>query len=220
MRNPTAIHKLSPSLTPVQLARDTTCCSTSYTLPDGQVLRIAQQRFLAPEILFEPHLMGVEGRGLARTVFDCIWGLPIDSRLGMFKSILIVGGSVMFPGMSTRLERELRHHYEEHVRKARRCTPDESPCFSGAGGSRHPAKERNGARVNHRRCVQGRGEGEHKFRVAVEDLPLRAHMAYTGAAMYADIFLDDERTAVSREEWLEDPQAALYKCCDGAGLHR
>lgn len=68
--------------------------------------------------------------------------------------------------------------------------------------------------------VQGRGEGENKLRVVVEDLPLRQHMAYTGAAMYADIFLEDERTAVTREEWLEDPQGALRKCCDGLGLQR
>ena len=58
--------------TPMQLARETTCLTRSYTLPDGRVIRVGAERFLAPEALFDPSLADVEGPGIARMAFDAI----------------------------------------------------------------------------------------------------------------------------------------------------
>jgi actin-related protein 2 len=93
----------------------------SFTLPDGQTLRVSHERFWAPEVLFKPHLVGVEAEGLGQAVFNCIQGLPIDERLGMYKSVLLCGGSLMFPGMSTRLTHELQCLYSDRVLKVSSC---------------------------------------------------------------------------------------------------
>lgn len=34
-------------------------------LPDGRVIKVGSERFEAPECLFQPHLVDVEGKGMA-----------------------------------------------------------------------------------------------------------------------------------------------------------
>ena len=99
----------------VQLARNTTVLMSEYTLPDGQVVKIGQERFQAAEALFQPMLMGVEALGISEIVHSCIHDLPIDERLGMYTAILLSGGSTMFPGFSSRLEHDLKALYLEKV---------------------------------------------------------------------------------------------------------
>ena len=47
-------------------------------LPDGRVVKLGGERFEAPEILFQPHLINVEGAGMAEMLFNTIqvglWG--------------------------------------------------------------------------------------------------------------------------------------------------
>jgi Actin len=47
-----------------KLADDTTVLVESYTLPDGRVIKVGQERFEAPECLFQPHLLDVEQPGI------------------------------------------------------------------------------------------------------------------------------------------------------------
>lgn len=101
----------------MQLARETTCLGLTYALPDGQTISIAQERFWAPEVLFNPRIVGSEAAGLSETIHDCVHSLPIDMRLGMYKAILLSGGTMMLPGMSTRLERDLKLLYLDRVLK-------------------------------------------------------------------------------------------------------
>jgi actin-related protein 2 len=91
----------------VQLARETTCLSMTYTLPDGQTISIGPERFWAPEVLFKPSLVHIESEGLCDAIHECIASLPIDTRLGMYEAILLSGGTLMLPGASTRIESEL-----------------------------------------------------------------------------------------------------------------
>ena len=106
----------------MQLARETTCLNVAYQLPDGQTVNIAQERFWAPEVLFSPSILGFEADGLSETIHDVVHSLPIDTRLGMYKAVLLAGGTMMLPGMSTRLERGLRALYLDRVLKGcRRC---------------------------------------------------------------------------------------------------
>jgi actin-related protein 2 len=101
----------------VQLARETTCLGITYALPDGKTISIAQERFLAPEVLFNPQIVGSEAPGLSESIHECVHSLPIDMRLGMYKAILLSGGTMMLPGMSTRLERDLKLLYLDRVLK-------------------------------------------------------------------------------------------------------
>ena len=48
-----------------RLAEETTVLVESYQLPDGRTIKIAQERFEAPECMFQPHLVDVEQPGVA-----------------------------------------------------------------------------------------------------------------------------------------------------------
>lgn len=75
-----------------------------YTLPDGRVIRVGQERFEAPEALFQPHLINVEAPGCAEMLFNTIQAADIDTRADFYKHIVLSGGSTMYPGMPSRLE--------------------------------------------------------------------------------------------------------------------
>lgn len=55
-----------------RLALETTVLVEPYTLPDGRVIKVGGERFEAPEALFQPHLINVEGQGIAELVFSTI----------------------------------------------------------------------------------------------------------------------------------------------------
>ncbi len=63
-----------------RLALETTVLVKPYTLPDGRVIRVGAERFEAPEALFQPHLINVEGQGIAEMVFGSIQAADIDVR--------------------------------------------------------------------------------------------------------------------------------------------
>ncbi|RLI11168.1 actin, cytoplasmic 2, partial [Candidatus Bathyarchaeota archaeon] len=78
-----------------------------YTLPDGSSVTLLEERFLAPEVLFSPGLIGRDEPGLHEIVFDAIMACDIDVRKDMIENIVLTGGSSMFPGLKERLEKEL-----------------------------------------------------------------------------------------------------------------
>eukprot|EP00096_Caligus_rogercresseyi_P016853 TRINITY_DN990_c1_g1_i1.p1 TRINITY_DN990_c1_g1~~TRINITY_DN990_c1_g1_i1.p1 ORF type:complete len:396 (+),score=123.66 TRINITY_DN990_c1_g1_i1:139-1326(+) len=100
-----------------KLARETTFLVERYTLPDGRVINVGGERFSAPEALFQPHLINVEGPGMAELLFQCIQAADIDIRSDLYKHIVLSGGSTMYPGLPSRLEREIKQLYLEHVLK-------------------------------------------------------------------------------------------------------
>lgn len=99
------------------LARETTVLVESYTLPDGRVVKVGGERFEAPEALFQPHLINVDGVGVAELLFNTIQAADIDTRAEFYKHIVLSGGSTMYPGLPSRLEREIKQLYLERVLK-------------------------------------------------------------------------------------------------------
>lgn len=96
------------------------------------MIRIGGERFEAPECLFQPHLIGVEKPGLSELLFGCIQASDIgnldiiycfayphltiwDTRLDFYKHIVLSGGTTMYPGLPSRLERELKQLYLDRV---------------------------------------------------------------------------------------------------------
>jgi actin-related protein 2 len=71
-----------------KLAHDTTVLVKTYELPDGRVIKVSvcvraparthahrvtqvgKERFEAPECLFQPHLIDVDGGGMAEMLFE------------------------------------------------------------------------------------------------------------------------------------------------------
>lgn len=100
-----------------KLALETTVLVEPYTLPDGRIIKVGGERFEAPEALFQPHLIDVEGQGIAELVFNTIQQADIDMRPELYKHIVLSGGSTMYPGLPSRLEREIRQLYLERVLK-------------------------------------------------------------------------------------------------------
>lgn len=49
-------------------------------LPDGRIIKVGGERFEAPEALFQPHLINVEGVGVAELLFNTIQAADIDTR--------------------------------------------------------------------------------------------------------------------------------------------
>jgi len=102
------------------LSNDTTVLVETYTLPDGRVIRVGGERFEAPEVLFEPHLIDVEGMGMAEQLFDCINKADVDTRPEFYNHIVLSGGSTMYPGLPSRLEKEIKKLYLERVAKGKK----------------------------------------------------------------------------------------------------
>jgi len=102
-----------------KLANETTVLVEQYELPDGRVIRVGGERFGAAEALFQPHLINVEGVGVAELLFNTINAADIDTRAEFYKHIVLSGGSTMYPGLPSRLEREMRQLYLERVLKGK-----------------------------------------------------------------------------------------------------
>ena len=86
-------------------------------LPDGRVVKLSGERFEAPEALFQPHLINVEGVGVAELLFNTINAADVDTRPDFYKHIVLSGGTTMYPGLPSRLEREIKQLYLERVLK-------------------------------------------------------------------------------------------------------
>jgi len=78
-----------------------------YTLPDGSSVTLLEERFLAPEVLFSPGLIGRDEPGLHEIIFDAIMACDIDVRKDMIENIVVTGGSSLFPGLKERVEKEV-----------------------------------------------------------------------------------------------------------------
>ncbi len=99
------------------LAQETTCLMESFTLPDGRVIKLGRERFEAPEALFNPSLIDSEKSGMADMVFEMIQSADIDCRADYYKHIVLSGGTSMYPGLPTRLEKDLRDRYIKDILK-------------------------------------------------------------------------------------------------------
>lgn len=95
---------------------ETTLVERQYTLPDSRTMRIGAERFLAPEILFNPALHGnTDAEGVVVNVFNTIRKSEIDLQRDYFGHIVLSGGTTMFPGFSSRMEKDLKAMYLERV---------------------------------------------------------------------------------------------------------
>jgi len=103
-----------------KLALETTTVVQTFTLPDGRVLKVGAERFEAPEALFNPVVVDVESKGIAELVFDCIQSCDMSTRPDLYKHIVLSGGSTMYPGLPSRLEKEIKKLHLEHVCKGDR----------------------------------------------------------------------------------------------------
>jgi actin-related protein len=79
-----------------------------YELPDGQIITVGNERFRAPELLFQPSLNGNEVLGIHEQLNKSINKCDIDIRRDLYHNIILSGGTTMFPGMKDRIEKEVK----------------------------------------------------------------------------------------------------------------
>ena len=91
----------------MQSSSTSSAIDKTYELPDGQLITIGNERFRAPEALFQPSLIGMESDGIHEKVFNSISKCDIDIRKSLYANVVLSGGSSMFPGMADRMSKEL-----------------------------------------------------------------------------------------------------------------
>jgi len=90
-------------------------CNALNQLPDGRVIKVGPERYEAPECMFQPHLVDVEQPGVAEMLFQTIQAAAVDIRSDLYKHIVLSGGSSMYPGLPSRLEKEVKQLYLTRV---------------------------------------------------------------------------------------------------------
>jgi len=89
------------------LAESNSEFEVTYELPDGQTITISNERFRAPECLFQPSFLGKEEAGVHELTYNSIMKCDIDIRKDLYQNVVCSGGSTMFTGLPERMKAEI-----------------------------------------------------------------------------------------------------------------
>jgi len=86
----------------------------SYELPDGTKIEVGSERFTVPERLFIPDFevkdeldSGNQYRGLPKMIWSSVDACDVDIKKELYQAIILTGGNTLYPGLSTRLQKEI-----------------------------------------------------------------------------------------------------------------
>jgi len=89
------------------------------TYPNGRsaTVDVGYERFLAPEIFFNPEIYSSDFlTPLPNIVDTVIQTSPIDVRRGLYKNIVLSGGSTLYENFGRRLGRDIRHLVDARIK--------------------------------------------------------------------------------------------------------
>jgi len=86
-----------------------------YILPNGEIIEIGIERFIAPECLFNPSLIGKEMESIEDVLIKAISECDVDLKREFYSNIVLSGGSTMFPGIKPRLTKEIKEKIPESI---------------------------------------------------------------------------------------------------------
>jgi centractin len=95
---------------------------------------MGSERFRSPEILFNPHLVGIEQGGVHQLVLDAINRVDLDLRQSLFGNIVLSGGTTLTKGFGDRLLQEIKKAAYKDV-KIKIYAPPERKYSTWIGGS-------------------------------------------------------------------------------------
>jgi len=78
-----------------------------FSLPDNSTRTLDKERFMLPEIMFNPSLIGLEEDPLPVAIMKSIEECDLDIRSQLLNNIFLSGGSSMFPNLKSRIYQEL-----------------------------------------------------------------------------------------------------------------
>jgi len=113
-----------------RLSEETTVIEQKYKLPDGRVITVGRERYLAAECLFQPGLIDRDCLGMSEALFDSIEGCSPDVRGALRSHVVLSGGTTMYPGLPTRLEKDMDNMMLEKLAKSSKGTA--APVLSDA----------------------------------------------------------------------------------------
>ncbi|OMP82789.1 Actin-like protein [Diplodia seriata] len=108
-------------------------CAASFELA-GVPSDYGAERFRAPEILFNPELIGSEYQGVHQLVVNAINRTDLDLRKDLFGSIVLSGGSTLTKGFGDRLLHEVQRLAVKDMR-IKIYAPPERKYTTWTGGS-------------------------------------------------------------------------------------
>ncbi|KAJ5066969.1 actin-7-related [Anaeramoeba ignava] len=109
--------------------------NVDYALPDGENIVFGDCRFRCPELMFKPHLFGLDDiLPFHEMVYKSIMKCPIHSRKDLFSSIILSGGSTKFSGLKERITNEISRLVPNSV-KIQVFDPPERKYSTWIGGS-------------------------------------------------------------------------------------
>jgi len=82
--------------------------STGKPEEGEQLIRMNNERFMVPEILFHPSDIGISQMGIPEAVVESVSSCEEGAQPWLYRNIVLTGGCAMFPGFRDRLEREVR----------------------------------------------------------------------------------------------------------------
>lgn len=95
----------------VQIIKEKYSKAQSYVLPDNTTIYLKDTIHLAPQILFDPSLIGLEFEGIHLNIVKSINKTSIDARRELYDSVVLSGGSTLYKNLEdsfiNQLNREL-----------------------------------------------------------------------------------------------------------------
>lgn len=73
-----------------------------------QHISLDKERFQIPEILFNPQDIGLEQKGIADAIHECVNYFDEDIRHNFLENIIVTGGNTRFSNFNERLYDELK----------------------------------------------------------------------------------------------------------------
>lgn len=98
-----------------------------------QILRLNNERFIVPEILFHPSDIGMKSMGIAEAVVKSIFCCPSQYQEALAKNIVLIGGSSNFKGFKQRMYAEIRSQLP-HLWDINVYQPQDPVTYSWKGG--------------------------------------------------------------------------------------
>jgi actin, other eukaryote len=102
-----------------------------YKLPDGNMVTLEKERYLATEMLFNKYNEPGDELSIQEIVSTCIKSRDDEIREELYKNIILSGGGSMFKGITERLMNELKFYHSKEIKISDPPTRDYSN-FSGA----------------------------------------------------------------------------------------
>lgn len=85
-----------------------------FCLGNGCYVRLGSERFRCPEPIFQPSLLGHSEPGLPTLAFQALQKIPTTLRTRLANTVVLAGGSTLFPGFVERMNLELEAQCRRH----------------------------------------------------------------------------------------------------------